>query len=66
MKLVTIKNISSGAEDVGWLGYAAWCWKQPVYFGLPLILLVPILMVFDLAVLISCVVTNWGKVKWIE
>jgi hypothetical protein len=27
--------------------WAVWCWRKPIYYGLPLIFFVPVFLVFD-------------------
>ena len=43
--------------------WVIWCWHQPIYFGLPLIILSPLFLVVDGIIFITYLLVSWGR-QW--
>ena len=51
-------------EDEGvpyYIQWATWCWHKPIWIGLPLVLLTPLLMLVDLLWSPSILLVAWSK-----
>ena len=43
--------------------WAVWCWRKPIWIGLPLMVVMPFLLVVDLIYLIAYGLVEWAKHK---
>lgn len=41
--------------------WIVWCWRRPIYIGLPLVFLTPVFLVVDMVIGLLWVITRWGK-----
>ena len=41
--------------------WAIWCWRRPIYIGIPLLFLSIVLMVVDAILGLWYLLTHWGK-----
>lgn len=44
-----------------YIQYVIWCWRRPIYVGLPLAVLFPLFLVIDVIVIVLYGFTHWGK-----
>jgi len=41
--------------------WAVWCWRKPIYYGLPLIILSPLFLALDGMLALLWLAQSWGK-----
>jgi len=41
--------------------WAMFCWKKPIYIGLPAVVLTPLFVVADAVIGVVFIMTRWGK-----
>lgn len=52
------------SDEGGWPYYcqwAVWCWRKPIWVGLPLVWLSIPLMIVDVVYGVVCLIVNWAK-----
>ena len=56
-----VKVFEYGGPVPYYTQWVVWCWRRPIYIGLPLAILTPVLIVIDVLLGMLWIFTRWGR-----